>query len=260
MRKTKQRETERECVRVSELKGQERVGGMERETKQRRNTQEERIQWTRKREGGRQKKKALWGWKDKGISGERKERVTDTYRQSLQLYDGVIQKISRGTITDFAATVQQAAITSKGLGHRGYFHCTQPCLLSSNHVILPEHTELNDPAAWQIWKVSWGCAWPTDIYPCIRYICWPFDDLLNLVYSDLIGNDLGSLKAYGDGKKLMGGKVLSQCVLSQNFYIYLRNFALPCKNLCAWHNMRCEEKKKTFAKNNNISLGNAINV
>lgn len=33
MRKTKQRETERECVRVSELKGQERVGGKERETK-----------------------------------------------------------------------------------------------------------------------------------------------------------------------------------------------------------------------------------
>lgn len=32
MRKTKQRETERECVRVSELKGQERVGGKESET------------------------------------------------------------------------------------------------------------------------------------------------------------------------------------------------------------------------------------
>lgn len=32
MRKTKQRETERECVRVSELKGQERVGGRESET------------------------------------------------------------------------------------------------------------------------------------------------------------------------------------------------------------------------------------
>lgn len=32
MRKTKQRETERECVRVSELKGQERVGGKEKET------------------------------------------------------------------------------------------------------------------------------------------------------------------------------------------------------------------------------------
>ncbi len=47
------------------------------ERNNRQNTKEERIQRARKRKGGGQKKRALWEWKDKGTSGERKERVTD---------------------------------------------------------------------------------------------------------------------------------------------------------------------------------------
>jgi len=46
----------------------------------------------------------------------------------------MIQQISRGTFTDFATTVQWAAIRSRGLENHGYFHCAEPCPLSSDRM------------------------------------------------------------------------------------------------------------------------------
>lgn len=130
MRKTKRRETERECVRVSELKGQERVGEKGERNKDETSWRKEFNEREKEREEDREREH----FRDERImelqARGKKEWQTHTDRAC----NCMIQQISRGTFTDFA-TVQWAAITSRGLENRGYFHCTEPCPLSSDHML-----------------------------------------------------------------------------------------------------------------------------